>query len=117
MRNEISIDSGNGFAWAAIPSARRDYKHEIDIILSSHLPQMTDFEVLCLTKSFIFYAYRILACYKYGLVQGREILKMVCRCAFNDSTLTDDESICIIDTCHDPRLDNILMEVNYNAGW
>ena len=117
MINEVNIDSGMGFAWAAIPSARKDYKHEIDVILSSHLPPMSDFDILCLSKSFIFYAYRIIACYKYGLIQGREILKMVCRCAFNDSTLTDTESICIMETCHDSRLDNILLEVNYNESW
>ena len=64
-----------------------------------------------------FYYRRIRNCPAYGLVQGRELLKMICRCAFNDSLLTDDESICIIETCLDPRLDNILLEVNYNASW
>ena len=55
--------------------------------------------------------------YKYGLIQGREMIKMICRCAFNDSSLTDAESICIMETCLDPQLDNILLEVNYNACW
>lgn len=64
-----------------------------------------------------FYVDRIRSCFKYGLYQGREILKMVCRCAFNDSSLTDEESIAIMETCLDPRLDDILMEVNFNEGW
>ena len=68
-------------------------------------------------KVYRFYYGRIKNCPFYGLVQGREILKMICRCAFNDSLLTDDESICIIETCLDPRLDNILLEVNYNESW
>lgn len=64
-----------------------------------------------------FYVDRIRSSFKYGLYQGREILKIVCRCAFNDSCLTDAESIAIIETCLDPMLDNILMEVNYNESW
>lgn len=64
-----------------------------------------------------FYYSRIRNLPMYGLVQGRELIKMICRCAFNDSCLTDAESIAIIETCLDPRLDNILMEVNYNEGW
>ena len=64
-----------------------------------------------------FYVERLLNVYNYGLVQGRELIKMVCRCAFNDSCLSDKESIVLIEVCADPRLDNILMEVNYNEGW
>ena len=64
-----------------------------------------------------FYAGRLKAAPFYGLVQGRELIKMICRCAFNDSSLTDNESIVIMETCLDSRLDNILMEVNYNEGW
>ena len=68
-------------------------------------------------KRIQFYVSRIINVYNYGFFQGRELLKMVCRCAFNDSCLTDAESIAIIKTCLDPRIDNILMEVNYNEGW
>lgn len=64
-----------------------------------------------------FYAERLLNVYNYGLVQGRELIKMICRCAFNDSSLTDNEAIVIMETCLDPALDNILLEVNYNEGW
>ena len=64
-----------------------------------------------------FYANRLREAPFYGLVQGREIIKMVCRCAFNDSALTDNESIVIMETCLDPELDNILLEVNYNETW
>lgn len=66
---------------------------------------------------FLFYVDRLLNVYNYGLFQGREIIKMICRTSFNDSLLTDKESVVIIETCLDPRLDNILMEVNYNEGW
>ena len=64
-----------------------------------------------------FYADRLKSVPFYGLVQGREMIKMICRCAFNDSSLTDNESVVIMETCLDPRLDNILLEVNFNAGW
>ena len=64
-----------------------------------------------------FYAERIVNVYKYGLTQGRELIKMICRCAFNDSSLTDNEAIVIMETCLDPALDNILLEVNFNEGW
>lgn len=66
---------------------------------------------------FRFYLNRIKSSIDYGLVQGREIIKMVCWCAFNDSCLTDIESIVLIEICADPRMDNILLEVNYNEGW
>ena len=64
-----------------------------------------------------FYVNRLKNAPFYGLVQARELIKMICRCAFNDSQLTDNESIVIMETCLDPRLDNILMEVNFNEGW
>ena len=66
---------------------------------------------------FRFYLNRIKSSIDYGLFQGRELIKMVCRCAFNDSCLTDIESIVLIEICADPRMDNILMEVNFNEGW
>ena len=69
------------------------------------------------TDAFLFYIQRLGIVPNYGLVQGRELIKMICRCAFNDSRLTDNESIVIMETCLDPRLDNILLEVNYNEGW
>ena len=68
-------------------------------------------------EAYRFYYGRIRNLPLYGLVQGRELIKLICRCAFNDSCLTDAESIAIIKTCLDNRLDNILMEVNFNAGW
>lgn len=69
------------------------------------------------SDSFLFYIQRIGAAPNYGLVQGRELIKMICGCAFNDSSLTDNEAIVIMETCLDPALDNILLEVNYNEGW
>ena len=64
-----------------------------------------------------FYYRRLRALSNYSLTQARELVKMICRCAFNDPSLTDDESICIMETCLEPRLDNTLMEVNFNEGW
>ena len=64
-----------------------------------------------------FYYKRLKALPLYGLIQGRELIKMICRCAFNDSSLTDNEAIVIMETCLDPALDNILLEVNFNEGW
>lgn len=74
-------------------------------------------ESFLFNSSYNFYYKRLKALPNYGLVQGREIIKMVCRCAFNDSRLTDNESIVIMETCLDPELDNILLEVNYNEAW
>lgn len=68
-------------------------------------------------KVYKFYYGRIRNCPAYGLVQGRELIKMICRCAFNDSTLTETEAIVIMETCLDPALDNLLLEVNYNESW
>lgn len=64
-----------------------------------------------------YYLDRIRSTLHYSLYQGRELIKMVCRCALNDECLTDADSIAIIYTCLDPQLDNILLEVNYNEGW
>ena len=64
---------------------------------------------------FNFYKDRLSACPSYGFTSGHEILKMVTRCAFLDSTLTLDEfnSIMILaDRAHIK-----MMEDNYNAEW
>ena len=70
-----------------------------------------------MTEKMAFYYNRLRSLHMYSLHQARELVKMICRCAFNDSQLTDDESIVIMETCLDTRLDNILMEVNFNACW
>ncbi len=94
------------------------YRGAIRVIVLGHIVNR-----LCTINDFLpeseyhFYLERILSIPNYGLTQAREILKMVCRCAFNDSTLTDNEAIVIMETCLDPALDNILLEVNYNEGW
>ena len=72
---------------------------------------------LAWSDAFLFYIQRLGVAPNYGLVQGRELIKMICRCAFNDSTLTDNESVVIMETCLDPALDNMLLEVNFNEGW
>ena len=119
MGNEICIDSGMGFCWAAVPAQpEKDYKHEINNIVHSYmLSRPFNCDLYFYGREFSFYFNRLLAVPSYGLVQGRELIKMICRCAFNDSRLTDNESIVIMETCLDPRLDNILLEVNYNEGW
>ena len=67
--------------------------------------------------NFVFYVNRIHSAVKYGLVQGRELIKMGCRTAFHDSELTLSECELIIQLCHNNDIDNILMEVNFNEGW
>lgn len=69
------------------------------------------------SKQYMFYMRRLLALVNYPLFQARELVKLICRCAFHDESLTDAQSIVIMETCLDERLDNILMEVNYNEGW
>ena len=95
----------------------KNYKKDVGIILDSHLPKMNDFAVLNLSDNFKFLALRLAVVPNYGLVQGRELLKMISRVAFNDSSLTDIEAIAIMETCLDPVMDNLLLEVNFNAGW
>lgn len=125
MDKEIAIDSGMGFCWAAVPAQpERKYNsaQRLGIIVNSLMfdsctnndCQLTFLEM---RPEMAFYYDRLRALYHYPLTQARELIKMICRCAFNDSQLTDNESICIIETCLDPQLDNILMEVNYNEGW
>lgn len=95
----------------------RDYKKEIGKIIDSHFSYKSDFDLLMVSTNFRFYVLRLAVIFNYGLVQGRELLKMICRAAFNDNSLSESEAIAIIETCHDPRVDNILLEVNYNEGW
>lgn len=69
------------------------------------------------SRQYVFYMNRLLALVNYPLFQARELVKLICRCAFNDELLTDAQSIVIMETCLDSRLDDILMEVNFNEGW
>lgn len=94
------------------------YKDEIGEIAAKTMAEILPNPYQSLNHdTFIFYINRIQNAVDYGLYQGREIIKMVCRCAFNDSCLTDRESAVIISLCHNYRIDTILMEVNYNEGW
>ena len=70
-----------------------------------------------MSEEIAFYYHRLCSLYMYSLYQGRELIKMICRCAFNDSLLTETEAIVIMETCLDPALDNLLLEVNYNESW
>ena len=124
MKNENCIDSGLGFFWAAVPAQPEnrlnmsEIKSKVGCLIIEHerAHGMTS-ESYFTNKAYKFYYSRLRNIPMYGLVQGRELVKMICRCAFNDSTLTDNESIVIMETCLDPQLDNILLEVNYNACW
>lgn len=101
-------------------SQRAEYRYKVSCILIDHLFKrgyLDNIDKFDLFGVYGFYAERLKTAPFYGLVQGREIIKMVCRCAFNDSLLTDNEAIVIMETCVDPKLDNILMEVNYNENW
>ena len=62
-----------------------------------------------------FYADRINACPKYGFNSGHEILKVICRTAFRDNFLTEEEFDSIINLCEKAHIK--MMEDNYNAGW
>lgn len=67
--------------------------------------------------AYLFYIERLFATLNYGERSGMEIVKTVCRCAFNDEVLTEEECISIINICHSPEWHKIFMEVNYNEGW
>ena len=100
-------------------SQRAEYRAKVSCIIIDHLYNrvLCDKDKFDLFGLYGFYVERLKTAPFYGLVQGREIIRMVCRCAFNDSLLSENEAIVIIETCLDPRLDNILMEVNYNENW
>ena len=125
MSNEISIDSGMGFCRAAVPAQPERKYNGADrlrvtvnsLMFDSCDNQGSQLTFLEMRPELAFYYSRLCSLHHYPLTQARELIKMICCCAFNDSQLTDYESICIIETCFDPRLDNILMEVNYNACW
>lgn len=92
-----------------------NYQQKISQVMASHYPKHMQGKEW--TPAFWFLLNRLWALPNYSLYQARELVKMICRCAFNDSQLTDDESIVIMETCLDTRLDNILLEVNFNACW
>ena len=94
-------------------------KQQDDImdLLFSKEKKMVFKGIFSYSRQYMFYMKRLLALVNYPLYQARELVKLICRCAFNDEALTDAQSIVIMETCLDSRLDNILMEVNFNEGW
>lgn len=64
-----------------------------------------------------FYLDRLYSAMHYGERSGSEIIKTVCRCAFNDDVLTEGECISIINMCHSPQWYIIWKEIDYNEGW
>ena len=83
-------------------------------IILSHYPGTVAHEK---PGAYQFYVDRLLSVPQYGLVAGTDLIKLICRCAFNDGCLTDREATAIISICHDPRVHNLLMEVNFNDEW
>lgn len=83
-------------------------------IINSHEPGPLSHEK---PGAYQFYVDRLLSVPQYGLVAGTDMIKLICRCAFNDGCLTDSEAVAIIKICHDPRVHNLLMEVNFNDQW
>ena len=68
-----------------------------------------------MSELFNFYGGRIESAPNYGFKSGHDILSVVCRCAFYDSFLTDDEFNSIIILCEKAHIK--MMEDDYNAGW
>lgn len=64
-----------------------------------------------------FYLERIYAVPHYGEKAGMELLALICKCAFWDKVLTDEESTSIIKICHSKEWYKIFKEMNYNEGW
>ena len=88
-----------------------------ELIISHERLNGVTSESFLFNSNYNFYYKRLKALPHYSLGQAHKLIKMICRCAFNDSLLTDNESIVIMETCLDPALDNILLEVNYNEAW
>lgn len=65
--------------------------------------------------AFDFYKDRLSACPSYGFNCGHDMLNMIIRCAFCDSTLTLDEFNSIVILAEKAHIK--MMEDNYNAGW
>lgn len=99
------------------PNMRIKQDEKIRALLKSKELEKVSSGSFTLTKQYLFYEARLLALVNYSLYQARELVKLICRCAFNDELLTDAQSIVIMETCLDSRLDDILLEVNYNEGW
>ena len=87
--------------------------HINQVILQNICPQDKLGEI----GAYCFYINRIYAVPHYGEKSGTEILKLICRCAFADDVLTDEESISIINICHSKEWYKIFKEMNYNEGW
>lgn len=62
-----------------------------------------------------FYRDRLMSAPNYGLKGGHQIIATVCRCAFHDSLLTNEEFSNIIKLCEDAHIK--VLEANYNEGW
>lgn len=64
---------------------------------------------------FDFYQGRLDSAPNYGLRAGHQIVATVCRCAFHDSFLTDEEFESIINLCEMAHIK--ILEECYNEGF
>lgn len=100
--------------WVKNPDRVIINRIQMQKIIDSHEPGPVSHEN---PGAYQFYVDRLLSVPQYGLGAGHDLIKLICRCAFNDGCLTDSEATAIISICHDPRVHNLLMEVNFNDEW
>lgn len=98
------------------------YKTFIPLVVVRHIARVIEDNPVSPDKhnnplAYDFYIDRLFAVPNYGEKSGTELLRLICRCAFNDDVLTDAESISIINICHSKEWYKIFKEMNYNEGW
>lgn len=105
-------------------SRNPDYAHTsfVPLVVVRHIARVIEDNHVSVDKhehplAYDFYIDRIFSVPQYGEKSGTELLKLICRCAFNDDVLTEEESISIINICHSNEWYKIFKEMNYNEGW
>ena len=126
------MDSGNGYEYTMTPHelkvrsnalyGKSATRANLPVVVFSHIAFVIALNGVSPDKrgemgAYNTYIQRIYAVPHYGEKSGTEILKLICRCAFHDNVLTEDESISIINICHSPEWHRIFMEANFNEGW
>lgn len=110
----MKLDCSGIVVWINNPDRVIINRIKMQKIIDSHEPGPDAHEK---PGAYQFYVDRLLSVPRYGLFVGTDLIKLICRCAFNDECLTDKEAMAIIYICHDPRVHNLLMEVNFNDQW
>ena len=111
---ENLIRSSINLLLSVVKDNRTLYRYKMAFIVNSHEPGPIAHKN---PGAYEFYVDRLLSVPQYGLFAGTDMIKLICRSAFNDGCLTDSEATAIIKICHDPRVHNLLMEVNFNDQW